>query len=89
MFKTGSDSRGDVTAGSDGGCRYLRDPFPRCYCINITGATIPKILAHCSSGDFTSCRIYIDRIHRNRPQNVELTERVEDGQQENPGRRRS
>jgi len=39
------------------GCRFLHDPFPECYCMNITSANIQKILAYCAT-NYQSCQIY-------------------------------
>ncbi|AJE02606.1 hypothetical protein GPICK_03770 [Geobacter pickeringii] len=43
-------------------CIYLQHPFDDCYCMNITGATIPRLLDYCV-GDFGSCPIFRKR-HR-------------------------
>jgi len=43
--------------GSPRGCRFLRHPFPDCYCLNISGAKIPRMIEYCV-GDFGSCQVY-------------------------------
>ena len=44
-------------------CPFLRHPFPECYCLNISGAKIPRILEYCD-GNFTSCQVYGNRVRR-------------------------
>jgi hypothetical protein len=43
------------------GCIFICNPFPECYCMNITSSKIPKILAYCT-GDFNLCGIYCDKM---------------------------
>jgi len=38
-------------------CAFLRHPFPDCYCLNISGAKIPRMVEYCA-GDFASCQIF-------------------------------
>jgi len=38
-------------------CPFLRHPFPDCYCLNISGAKIPRIIEYCN-GSFTSCQVF-------------------------------
>lgn len=53
-----STSRREASADADHTlCRFVRDPFPECYCMNLTGRTIGKMLLFCSA-DYRSCSIY-------------------------------
>jgi len=38
-------------------CHFLNQPFPECYCLNMSGMNIPKILEFCNGG-FKLCPIY-------------------------------
>lgn len=38
-------------------CKFLRKPFPGCYCRNISSMSIPKIISVCG-GEFRYCPIY-------------------------------
>lgn len=38
-------------------CVFLQNPFPECYCMNMTSSNIRKMLSFCI-GDFRSCVIY-------------------------------
>lgn len=38
-------------------CRFLKKPFPQCYCMNISGRNIHNLLTFCAE-DYASCRIY-------------------------------
>jgi hypothetical protein len=41
-------------------CRFLSNPHPDCYCMNITGRKISKIVQLCAD-DYKSCSIYRSR----------------------------
>lgn len=43
------------------GCVFLSNPYPECYCINMTSFKIFKILAYCS-GDYKLCVIYCNKV---------------------------
>lgn len=40
-------------------CPRVANPFPDCYCVNLTSAKIPSVLAYCQ-GDYEYCRLYKD-----------------------------
>ena len=42
-------------------CVFLNKPFPHCYCLNISGSNIPKILIYCAD-KFRQCTIYRQNI---------------------------
>jgi hypothetical protein len=41
-------------------CLFLTNPSPDCYCMNITGRNIAKIVALCAD-DYRACPIYRSR----------------------------
>jgi len=41
-------------------CLFLTNPSPDCYCMNITGRNIAKIIALCAD-DYRACPIYRSR----------------------------
>lgn len=45
-------------------CKFLRKPFPGCYCRNISSMSIPKIISVCG-GEFRLCPIYCREKGRN------------------------
>ena len=49
-----------VTSTLSRGCVFLSNPFPECYCMNITIYRISKMLKYCT-GDFKLCVIYSDK----------------------------
>jgi hypothetical protein len=57
-------------------CRFLRSPFPDCFCLNISSFNIRKMLAYCT-GDYGSCPIYCREVEDSRCQ-------PEPGQDVNP-----
>ena len=63
-----TDSTSRIEADADAGmlCRFVKDPFPECYCMNITGRKICKMLAFCSA-DYRSCSIYRDKTENAAP----------------------
>jgi len=48
---------GHTEGGSVPMCRFLKKPFPQCYCMNISGRNIHNLLTFCAE-DYASCRIY-------------------------------
>jgi hypothetical protein len=38
-------------------CPFLRHPFPDCYCMNISGAKIPRMVEYCA-GNYRACQVY-------------------------------
>ncbi|WP_305732295.1 hypothetical protein [Trichlorobacter ammonificans] len=38
-------------------CRFLKAPFPECYCMNISSKNIQKMLLFCAD-DYAACSIY-------------------------------
>ena len=40
-------------------CSYLTEPFPECYCKQLSSANIPKIIRFCA-GDFKLCGVYLN-----------------------------
>ena len=41
-------------------CKHLKEPFPECYCMNISSTKIAKMLSYCAH-DYESCHIYRTR----------------------------
>jgi len=44
-------------------CRFLHEPFPDCFCLNISSFNIRKMLAYCTA-DYGSCPIYCNNLDR-------------------------
>jgi len=54
-------SAGLVTPTLCRGCVFLSNPFPECYCMNMTSFNISRMLSYCT-GDFKLCVIYCNNI---------------------------
>ena len=46
-------------------CPFLSRPFSECYCLNISGANIPRIIEYCN-GNFTGCWVYCRWIRQDK-----------------------
>ena len=57
------DERNDTLESSDRSypCRYALEPFEDCYCRNINGKSIPKIVLYCIN-DYRLCPVYRRRV---------------------------
>jgi hypothetical protein len=60
------DSHSTDPAEADAGksfelCRFLKHPFPDCYCVNLTGRKITKVVAFCA-GDYQACSIFRSKV---------------------------
>ena len=53
------DEPNDTLESSDRSylCRYALEPFEDCYCSNLTGKSIPRIVLYCMN-DYRLCPVY-------------------------------
>jgi len=57
------DRHDDTSECSDNSyqCRYCHEPFENCYCSNINGKSIPKVVQYCMN-DYRMCPVYRERV---------------------------
>lgn len=62
VMTSSADVKYEKTNGGDAMCRFVKKPFPECYCFDITSRKIPHIVDFCID-DSASCPIYRQKTH--------------------------
>jgi hypothetical protein len=53
----GTGETGSRSVGTGSLCSFVSTPFPECYCRQLTGRNIVKVVSFCAA-DFRACPVY-------------------------------